>query len=275
MNKENLNKFICNTYSIEPSKIISDKNKQVLKIQRIEDGTIEYEALKRDIDSTGQINPIIIWRGEVIDGRTRLAICQSLNIEVTVSEIKWNTLDDEISEIIDLLHAGKTKRTSSYIIDIIESPSCTGLKIKDLALRTQSSPTVIKQLKYIKKNNIDIYNILKCGNKVRINTKNGNTKDTDKVSPIYNAIKLESIVTGAREGDNKTNSSVVYFITDGRYTKIGVSDDAETRLKTLQCGNPYKLTIEKTIVSDNPYELEAQLHEEYKDKKIRGEWFMI
>lgn len=41
----------------------------------------EYEALKKDICEHGLINPIVICRGQVVDGRSRLRICGELGIK--------------------------------------------------------------------------------------------------------------------------------------------------------------------------------------------------
>lgn len=64
---------------------------------------------------------------------------------------------------------------------------------------------------------------------------------------------------------------MVYFITDGRYTKIGVALDPEKRLRELQTGNPFKLSIAKVI--DGSYEEEGKLHDMLHLYKINGEWY--
>ena len=40
-----------------------------------------YEALKRDIEMNGQIDPITVYRGKIIDGRHRWLIIQELGID--------------------------------------------------------------------------------------------------------------------------------------------------------------------------------------------------
>ena len=64
---------------------------------------------------------------------------------------------------------------------------------------------------------------------------------------------------------------MVYFITDGRYTKIGVTEDPKKRLKELQTGNPFKLSLAKVI--DGSYEEEKQLHDMLHLYQINGEWY--
>lgn len=55
-------------------------------------------ALRESIASIGQLVPIVMWRGEVIDGRKRLACCEALGIEPQTV-----TLGDEVDA---LDHAG-------------------------------------------------------------------------------------------------------------------------------------------------------------------------
>jgi hypothetical protein len=69
----------------------------------------------------------------------------------------------------------------------------------------------------------------------------------------------------------------IYFITEIPYAnkvKIGKTKDPESRLKTLQTGNPNKLCLYHKIyapISDN---LESVLHKEHAAKRIQGgEWF--
>lgn len=72
----------------------------------------------------------------------------------------------------------------------------------------------------------------------------------------------------------------VYFIQEGKgnhgYIKIGVSNNVNKRLDSLQTGNPRKLTLMASIKCDTPnnaYRLEKKLHKKFKSQCIRGEWF--
>lgn len=84
-------------------------------------------------------------------------------------------------------------------------------------------------------------------------------------------------------GDIKSNNSneicFVYLMLDSvnNYHKIGISNNPEYREKTLQSEKP---TIE--LISHKHYptrkiaeSIEKALHESYKDKRIRGEWFIL
>ena len=56
--------------------------------------------------------------------------------------------------------------------------------------------------------------------------------------------------------------------------KIGVSRDVDSRVKAIKNQTGYMiLNVFSTDECFNPFELERMIHEEFKDKKIFGEWF--
>lgn len=66
----------------------------------------------------------------------------------------------------------------------------------------------------------------------------------------------------------------VYLISDesGR-VKIGVSNDIDGRLRSLQTANPEKLTLLATCHGGEA--LEKRLHERYEDRRLEREWFKL
>lgn len=63
----------------------------------------------------------------------------------------------------------------------------------------------------------------------------------------------------------------IYFICDGDFVKIGISDNPEKRLSHLQTSNPKKLTLLYTM--DGNETLEKLLHSIFSQYRVRGEWF--
>jgi len=89
-----------------------------------------------------------------------------------------------------------------------------------------------------------------------------NLKKNRKKSDIRKSIVL----------DNTPRASL-YLISDGTYTKIGVTDSLMTRLAQLQTGNARQLRViyEKPLA--NAYGIETQLHNSLYQYKMKGEWF--
>jgi hypothetical protein len=57
------------------------------------------------------------------------------------------------------------------------------------------------------------------------------------------------------------------------HVKIGVSTNIGQRLRNLQTANSGKLKVIGIKASNDPYTLEHELHQKFKDYRIQGEWF--
>lgn len=74
--------------------------------------------------------------------------------------------------------------------------------------------------------------------------------------------------------------NIVYLVTseefqaDGIY-KIGITNDIEFRLKSMQTGCPFKLFAYKAYEHDNPLGIEQSLHAFFGKKRLEGEWFKL
>ena len=66
---------------------------------------------------------------------------------------------------------------------------------------------------------------------------------------------------------------MVYFIEGGGYTKIGKADDPQKRLRELQTGSPFPLTLK--FVTEGGFEKESQIHSALSKYRVNGEWFEI
>lgn len=54
--------------------------------------------------------------------------------------------------------------------------------------------------------------------------------------------------------------------------KIGMAQSAKNRLKDF-VGLPFAISLEHVIATDDPRKLESYLHERFKSRRVRGEWF--
>jgi hypothetical protein len=67
----------------------------------------------------------------------------------------------------------------------------------------------------------------------------------------------------------------VYFVKDDTgYVKIGYSQQIDTRIRTLQAGNPTLRLLDTYLTSDIEG-LESLLHETFADKRVNREWFAL
>lgn len=71
----------------------------------------------------------------------------------------------------------------------------------------------------------------------------------------------------------KKNPGYIYIISDGENFKVGVSNNPEKRLKTMQTGNSKTLTLEFTDYKNEPYKVEKFVHQRLDEYRGSGEWF--
>jgi hypothetical protein len=64
-----------------------------------------------------------------------------------------------------------------------------------------------------------------------------------------------------------------YFISRGKFVKIGWSHDVDKRLATLQKANPEPLSLR--AVFPGGAATEAYFHGKYRELKVHGEWFRL
>ena len=69
---------------------------------------VQYEALKTDIEQNGQLDPVVIYRGKIVDGRHRFIILNELNIK-TITCFKMPN-NSTLSDIKKLVRSKETRR---------------------------------------------------------------------------------------------------------------------------------------------------------------------
>jgi hypothetical protein len=79
-----------------------------------------------------------------------------------------------------------------------------------------------------------------------------------------------------RSTDNPTSSAAsLYLIKCGDCYKIGISSNVAARLAALQSSNPQTLKLAATSKAANALYVEQWLHDCFRSKRIRGEWFKL
>jgi len=68
-------------------------------------------------------------------------------------------------------------------------------------------------------------------------------------------------------------STHLYILSCNGLYKIGITSDINRRIKTLQTGNPYTITLEYIEERYRPEMAENYLHKCFKKNRVSGEWF--
>jgi len=72
-----------------------------------------------------------------------------------------------------------------------------------------------------------------------------------------------------------TDKKYIYVMQCKEYVKFGVSRSPEIRIKELQTGNPFKITLLLQVLYDNHFNIEKTIHNYFNDNRKIGEWFII
>ncbi len=119
-----------------------------------------------------------------------------------------------------------------------------------------------------------------CFHNRRYFTENGNRIQLEHTGLSVSVPKLKnkqkaSLSASARKPSDDTD--FVYLIRMGRTKmyKIGISNDPEKRLDSLQTASPYKLKLLNIFPADNATAAEEKLHAVFHGQRKEGEWFSL
>ncbi len=96
-----------------------------------------------------------------------------------------------------------------------------------------------------------------------------------RLSHVEQYSRLQRINELERTLYERWRVGVIYFITDGVYTKIGYTFNLPQRLAVLQTANPKQLVVANYYYAQFPHVEEQRLHLEHSDALVRGEWFRL
>ena len=69
----------------------------------------------------------------------------------------------------------------------------------------------------------------------------------------------------------------LYVVSCGGLIKIGATTNVGRRLRALQVGSPFTVTLERMwdVPEDRVFRIEAWVHRRLSEHRVRGEWFKI
>lgn len=67
----------------------------------------------------------------------------------------------------------------------------------------------------------------------------------------------------------------VYVVKAGGFYKIGISNNVQERIKSIQTGNHQKVKFQMSVLVNDAHKLERKLHAKFASKRVKGEWFSL
>ena len=194
----------------------------------------QYNSLKNDIERNGQLDPIILYRGKVIDGRHRLKVAQELgkdNIK-TVSMPNNSTLA-EIRSVV------KSKETHRH-----QTPTQLAIyAMKHLQKHNEDTRNKDKQMTQLDAANEFGVVVKQIGRAIRIETK---LKRPDIIDSLYAGNKI-NIGTAHRPLMTDSLQSVINYLESTKVKELQVLDKLKISEEPTEEENMLIANIKKII----------------------------
>ncbi len=112
----------------------------------------EFIRLKESIFEIGQLEPILVYKGEVVDGRHRYWALESLNIsEILAKEIPRSTPLDTVKEIVFSSEVRRHQTATQKAIKAWKYIQECGITYREAEAKFMTSRTMISACAYIAK----------------------------------------------------------------------------------------------------------------------------
>lgn len=165
----------------------------------------QYQALKKDIEMNGQIDPVTVYRGKIVDGRHRWLILQELGVPaILVYKLANNTT---ITEIRRFVRSKETRRhesasqlaISAYKYILNSADKVTQAEVADMFGTNRLRISEAKKIAEIY-GRMDILDLLFNGEKFNTGTE-FKPNPTDSLKSILNWLAVHGSVIGGKDRD--------------------------------------------------------------------------
>ena len=153
--------------------------------------TDEQAALTKDILANGLREPIVLWKGEIVDGRCRQKACKLNGEKIRTKELDDSLTEDEVKIFVksvntrrNLTHTQKIMSACRQSLD----PSVQ-VTVKSIAESWGITGTILKNARYIAKMKPEFIDPLFNGKSVSIVNQDGTEISSTKITAIYAYIK--------------------------------------------------------------------------------------
>ena len=171
----------------------------------------EQVALRDDIEINGQQVPISLYRGKIVDGRSRQNACISLGITVDAEELPNNM---SLKEVESFVKSVNTRRNLTRVQKAIIAMQTAMKEIKpnlsEQARRWGIEQSEVSNAKYIQEHRPEYINILYNGGSLEYKDhKTGLLKKGTSLYPIRKSIETAIIDILANDNFIENNGNIV------------------------------------------------------------------
>lgn len=154
----------------------------------------EQAALTADIKENGLRDPIVLWKGKIVDGRCRQKACLLVGERIRFKELDPELTDEEVRVFVKSVNTRRNLTSTQRIISAckVSLDPNNRLKIKELAKQWATSPSLLKNARYIATHAPEYIEPLFNGKAVTIVDSSGRETLSNKVSAVYASVKRQN-----------------------------------------------------------------------------------
>ena len=153
----------------------------------------EQAALTEDILKNGLREPVVLWHGEIVDGRCRQKACILAGKPIMAKDLDDNLTEEEVAIFVKSVNTRRNLTlTQKIIVGCKESMNPTNTKtVAEIAKSWGVAETSIKNAKFIAKERPDLIEPLFNGLSVPIVDKYNKGVLSNKITAVYAHVKRE------------------------------------------------------------------------------------
>jgi len=209
----------------------------------------EQVALNQDIAKNGQREAIVLWRGEVVDGRCRQKALMMLNIPIMYKELDTELSEADVSIFVKSINTRRNLTITQKVATAAKEWGKGTSSLKKVAKSWGISPGLLDNGVWIMKNYPDMLEELFNGNSVTILDVHGREVKSNKISAIYASLKRvkEEVVEDVQYGWKPDSYIKTQAGKDWYYKICSGVDKMEIRMALAELAN-YKFATVEAIV---------------------------
>lgn len=177
--------------------------------------TEQFEALKNDIAVNGQLQPALVYRGKIVDGRHRYRALTQLGEEsIKITRLQNNLTLDEVTSLVNSTEMRRHQSPTQLAIKGYRMYKVGSLTQKEIPSKVGCSLTNLKAVIALEAlGRLDVIELLEAGGKMNVSRDTRFNKMTDSLLAITGYLKeevarLDALQSDVEEVDEKSESKV-------------------------------------------------------------------
>ena len=153
----------------------------------------QFEALKNDIEINGQLQPAIVYRGKIVDGRHRYKALTQLGEEsIKITRLQNNLTLDEVTNLVNSTEMRRHQSPTQLAIKGYRMYKAGKLTQKEIPSKVGCSLTNLKAVIALEAlGRLDVIELLEAGGKMNVSRDGRFSKMTDSLLAVTGYLKEE------------------------------------------------------------------------------------